>query len=242
MDKAIERFSSVVNQVFSLGLIATESNTSPISLGRTDIGCDLTEQPRINNMLIKLKGQAIQFPDGLCDAITEWVGDCLEIANDVCDDLEQRYVYLTIDNQPVTSGNYQRQEGWHVDGLQGDEVPHKLNNCFQFMWASNTPTEFCKQSFEPRGIDLSKHNLFNALGRQVDSTNCFKINAMHTYLMHCFHVHRSTKAEHDTDRLFLRLYISHCQTTSVRATTNPRIKYPFTPHSTTGLIPEHLSV
>jgi hypothetical protein len=238
----IGRFSNVVNQIFSLGLLATASNDPPIDLGKAHVGCNLSEQPRINNMLIKLKGQPVQLPEGVDGLISDWVEDCLDIANDVCDDMVQRYAYLTIDNQPVTSGSTQRQDGWHLDGLQGDEVPHKLNNCFQFVWVSNTPTEFCKQSFEPSGIDISKHNIFKVLGKQVRNENCFKIKVMHTYLMHCFHAHRATKAMYDTDRLFLRLYISHCPVTSVRATINPRIKYPFKPHVTTGQIPEHLVV
>lgn len=240
MADAIRRFSSVVNQIFSLDLIATASNDSPIDLGESHVECHLSEQPRINNMLIKLKGQSIQLPKGVDNEISNWVRNCLDVADDVCDDMEQRYAYLTIDNQPVISGNSQREEGWHLDGLQGDEVPNKFKNCFQFLWVSNTPTEFCQQSFDPCGMDVSKHNIFKAIGKQVRNENCFKIKSMHTYLMHCFHAHRATKSDCDTDRLFLRLYISHCHVTSVGATINPRIKYPFKPHITTGKIPEHL--
>jgi hypothetical protein len=237
---AISRFSNVVNQIFSLDWIATASNDKPIDMGKSHVESPLSELPRINNMLIKLKGQPVQLPEGVSKGISDWVGSCLNVANDVCDDMEQRYAYLTIDNQPVMSGNSQRSEGWHLDGLQGDEVPNKFNNCFQFLWVSNTPTEFCQQSFEPSGLDVSKHNIFKAIGRQVRYENCFKIKSRHTYLMHCFHAHRATKSACDTDRLFLRLYISHCPVTSVRATLNARIKYPFKPHVTTGQVPEHL--
>lgn len=126
----MNKFSNVVNQIFSLGLVATASNDFPINLGKNNIGCQISKQPRINNMLIKLKGKSVQLPKGIDNNIADWVDNCLVTASDVCDDLEQRYAYLTIDNQPVTSGNYQRQEGWHLDGLQGDEVPNKLKNCF----------------------------------------------------------------------------------------------------------------
>lgn len=240
IDSAISRFSSVVNQVFSIDLARTASNDCPVDLGRSNVGSNLSELPRINNMLIKAKGSTIHLPAGISPAISNWVEDCLEVANGVCDDLSERYAYLTIDNQDVLSGESQRQGGWHLDGLQGDEVKQKLKNCFQFILVSNTPTEFCKQSFNTDGMSVSKHNVFEALGKQVSDENCFKINSMHTYLMHCYHLHRATKSVSNTDRLFLRLYLSHCPVTSVRATINEEIEYPFVPHTTTGKIPEYL--
>lgn len=240
LGKVFERFSSVVNQVFSLDFVSTASNESPIDLGMVELDCCIPEQRRFNNMLIKVGSQPVHLPNWVDNVIAKWVDDCLCISKYVCDDLGQRYVYLTLDNQPVIAGDTQRQDGWHLDGLQGDEVPDKLNNCFQFLWVSNTPTEFCTQSFSAEGIDISRHNVFESLGRQVSDNNCFKINSMHTYLMHCYQLHRATEAVDNTDRLFLRLYVSHCPVTSVNATINDEIEYPFVPHSTTGLIPEHL--
>jgi hypothetical protein len=233
--------SDTVNRLFSINQITTASNSKPINLEKRVIDCNISQQPRINNMLIKSKGQDIVLPDGVDDQIAKWVIDCIKIAGDVCDDIDGRYAYLTIDNKPVRAGGYQREGGWHLDGLQGDEVPSKLKNCFQFIWVSNTPTEFCIQSFDPKGIDISNDNVFKALGHQVKSENCFKINPSSTYLMHCFHVHRATASERDTQRLFLRLYLSHCPVTSVKASINHKIKYPFVYHSTTGEIPRHLN-
>ena len=240
-DEDIVEFSKLINQTFQLSLASKASNTLPLDLGVTFINKQQLKETQINNLLIKSKGESIQIPDLIDSSITLWINECLKVASRVCNDLEQRYAYLTIDNKAVKKGRTQRQGGWHIDGLQGDEVPKKLNNCFQFILVSNTPTEFCKQTFDVSEINISKDNVFKALSKQINSENNTEINNMHTYLMHCFHVHRASKSKQNTERLFLRLYLSHCPVTNNQATLNPKIKYPFVPHSTTGQIPSHLT-
>lgn len=240
MNKILKEFSCVVNQPFSLGLISTASNTLPIEVSSEDVLCSFAELSRVNNMLVKVGAQPLIVPDGIAASVVDWMKRCLGVAGEVCGDIDERYVYLTVDNKPVGLGESQRVGGWHLDGLQGDEVPEKLNNCFQFLWVSDVPTEFCKQSFDSNGLDVSKHNIFDSLGSQVEDKNCFTIKAKQTYLMHCYHLHRATQATKDTERLFLRLYISHCPVTRKGATINPLIEYPFTPHVASGEIPSHL--
>jgi hypothetical protein len=241
MFDALSDFKSTIAQTFSLSLLARAANTQPINLGRHNVTNDRQNQSRMNNLLIKTKQSALTMPDNLDPSIQPWITSCLQTAEKVCADVAQRYVYLTVDNKPNESGQTQRAGGWHIDGLQGDEVSTKAKTCFQFLWVNNTPTEFCPQPFETDHINLSKINVFNALAKQVDNSNNITIKPNHTYLMHCYHVHRATQAEQTGERLFLRLYLSHCPVTSKEATLNPNIEYPFIPHTTEGTIPSHLT-
>lgn len=240
MPPSFKPFSDIVEQPFDLRLLQSAANNAPIDLGKHQLDCDIRYQPRVNNMLIKHQHSEVSLPASLSPVIADWVMQHINTAHHVASDISKRYIYLTLDNAPVQQSHTQREGGWHLDGLQGAEVPNKFNNCFQFLWVSNTPTEFCTQAFNVNDLNINTHNIFKAIERQVKPENCYTINTQHTYLMHCYHAHRATPSAHSGERLFLRLYFSHCPVTSQRATLNPDITYPFIPHTTTGAVPEHL--
>lgn len=52
-------------------------------------------------------------------SVVNWVKRCLGVAGEVCSGIDGRYVYLTIDDKSVESGESQRVCGWHLDSLQG---------------------------------------------------------------------------------------------------------------------------
>lgn len=241
MNTEIKKYYNVINNKFSLSYLSTASTIKPLSLQKNIVISDIFKLPRVNNMLIKTQGNNLNIPFYLDSGIINWINYCLDFSKNVCNDLENRYVYLTIDNKTVLNGESQREDGWHLDGLQGDEVPVKLNNCFQFIYVTENPTEFCIQPFSYKNLNLSSHNIFKKLGQQVNNENIYSINLNTTYLMNSYQLHRAIKSTKDTTRLFLRLYISHCPITSVLATINPNINYPFKPHSTKGKIPSHLT-
>lgn len=53
-----------------------------------------------------------------------------------------RYLYLTIDTLFVNAGETQRTPGWHVDCMQGDEVPIKKPSQLTFSWCDTLPMEY----------------------------------------------------------------------------------------------------
>jgi len=153
---------------------------------------------------------------------------------------DDRYCYVTIDTKQVKAGESQRDFGWHINGLQGDEVSNKKPADFQFIWSDKIPTKFCTQEFDITGLNLSKHNVFNWLGRQTLEEKCYLLEAEKIYLMNAYHVHTATKSDQDTNRNFVRVSFTNTPITSIRMSVNNDISYDYEIHKTTGAIPKHL--
>ncbi len=193
---------------------------------------------RVNHMLVKNPHGHFVIPKCISAKVSELINRCFENAkaNGIAD-VDSRYVYLTYDNADVEPGKTQREPGYHIDGMQGDEVPEKVNACFQYIWTSGLPTVFCNQAFDAGGLDPSVHNYFTSLSGQVDETKTFEIKSGSVYFMNPYMVHRGQVARVLTKRVFLRVYFSHLPITSAKATINPDIDYLFAAHSSTGNIP-----
>ena len=153
---------------------------------------------------------------------------------------ENRYAYLTVDTRPVKAGETQRAPGWHIDCVQGDEVPVKQSGNIAFSWCDALPTEYAHQRFDMRGCNISKHNVFKWLDAQVDPESIKEIATNSIMLMNTYCVHRAKVAEADTKRRYVRLSYTHVPITNKRVHINPEIEYDYPVHSTTGEIPDHL--
>lgn len=196
---------------------------------------------RVNHYLIKSNNSDVfQFGQLKDNSITDFVKTCISKCQEMNLNTFDRYCYITIDQKKVQPGQSQRDFGWHIDGLQGDEVANKELADFQFIWADQTPTKFCTQVFNVSGLDVSVHNVFNWLGKQVEDQFCYILNKNTIYLMNSYHVHTATRADVETYRKFVRLSFTLTPITSVKMTKNDTIEYNYPIHQTTGNIPRHL--
>ena len=198
-------------------------------------------EERFLNYLVKPKNSgllAIGDLKVLRPALTQALNSALQILGR--GERNSRYMYVTFDQGMVMPGDSLRTGGWHTDGLQGDEVTVKRPGDFQLLWSDNLPTEYAKQGFDVSGLDVSRHNVFNWLSKQVkeDKIRPFPTNrfvAHNSYL-----VHRSAVAKVPTYRRFIRISFTHIPITSETMTINPSIDYDYEIHTTSGEIPSHL--
>lgn len=234
-----EQFRNEVSRPFSLHIL--QRGHRPIELG--NIVYKPTHTSRVNHLLIKLKhSDEIILPEGTDPEIARFIQNCVDCSKANGLPIRNRFVYLTIDNKFVKKGESQRTKGWHLDGLQGEEVPVKTPACYQYVWMNKLPFRFTTQDFLIHGLDLSRHNIFDSLGAQVYPESVASVKANQLYLMNPYLLHQAAIADEDTiDRLFMRVYVSELPITSVKMTINPHIQYPYKVHSTTGQIPANLS-
>ena len=225
-------------QTFSLDTF--KEKFSPDKMCNFYLQDDLHNEKRLNHYLVKQPNDNCFYVEGLHDNLKQFIYVCFYQALQNISDTNKRYVYLTFDNEPVKAGDSQRVHGLHIDGLQGDEVPEKVSNCFQFICFDSLPTLFADQTFKTNNLCLSKDNIFDALGSQVNKNNVYHTKENTIYFMNPYMVHTADKSNKDCKRLFVRLYFSHLPITSIKATINPNIDYNFKPHTTSGDIPKHL--
>ncbi len=231
-------FKIEVNKDFNLSFL--KSNRFPIKI--SELNLNLNDIQRVNHYMIK-SNDSTQFIYGIFeqnDTINKYISICLDYLKQNNIEYNDRYCYITIDNKNIKGGESQRDFGWHIDGMQGNEVATKQLADYQFIWTDETPTKFCNQMFDIHDIDPSKHNVFKKLGRQVYGENCFIINKNTIYLMNPYLLHTATKSEKDIFRNFIRLSFTNTPITSIKMTVNKNIIYNYKIHQTTGNIPANL--
>lgn len=235
-----EQFRAETKRPFTLH--ALKKGRKPIEVGPTEYKPEKTV--RLNHFMVKVKySDEIILPEEMDLEIKRFVHECLSMAKCTGLPYNNRYAYLTVDNKPIKAGQTQRTPGWHLDGLQGEEVPVKVPACYEFIWVNKLPFEYTTQDFEIYGLNTHEHNIFDSLGSQVYDDSIEQIKANCLYLMNPYLLHRAVAANEDiTDRLFFRLYVSELPITSTKMSINPLIEYPYAIHTTTGSIPNNLSV
>jgi hypothetical protein len=197
---------------------------------------------RVNHYMIKSNSSNDYFYGELeqYDEIKSFVKICTEESQKLGLDTYDRYCYLTIDQKQVEPGTSQREFGWHIDGLQGKEVEEKKPADYQFIWCDATPTRFCTQTFDISGLDVTVHNVFKWLSKQVKEKLCYLLQKNKIYLMNAYHLHSATKAESITYRKFIRVSFTMTPITSIKMTINSDISYNYKIHVTSGDIPKQL--
>ena len=178
---------------------------------------------------------------GAATPLENHVKESLAAAEAIGIHTRERYVYLTADFGLVEPNSTLRTPGWHCDGLQGDEVPVKKGSDFMTLWSAAIPTEYVIQPFDMHGVDISVHNIFNALALQVGERQVRQMRANCIYRCSSYLVHRSAVVAEPVQRRFVRVSVSHIPVTSVKMTPNPDIEYGYLIHTTTGEIPAHLA-
>jgi hypothetical protein len=196
---------------------------------------------RINQCLVKPRNaDCVELGPFENPAALQLINECVAVCEQLGLGWRERYLYLTIDTQPVEAGHTQRIPGWHFDDLQGPDIINKMPGGFLFVGASSLPTEFALQSFNTDGVDDRVHNVFNWCARQVDDRFITPQWPGSIALLSAYDVHRAVPAITSGPRVFVRLLFTHCALTSRKTTLNPRMSYDHIPHQTNGLIPAHL--
>lgn len=155
-------------------------------------------------------------------------------------DIRERYCYITVDQGWVEPGQALRQPGWHLDGLQGDEVATKVPGDIKFIWSDTLPTQFTDQGFDTNGLDVSKHNVFKWIEDRVDPSRVFCKDNNNLLAITSYHPHAAGIATERVYRRFVKVSYSYVPITSTRMTINPGIVYDYECHITKGEIPAHL--
>ena len=229
-------FVKEVNEVFDLKNL--ETGRVPIKVREKKFG----EFPtRVNHYCVKLPNADPQwgiFKDN--QEIKDHVTELIEFTYGLGVQTSDRYIFITMDKGIVKPNNTLRDPGWHVDGFQGDEVPEKVAVGLQYLWSDSLPTLFYSEGFSIDGLDMSKHNVFNWLGRQVDEQYVLSSEANTVYAINAYQCHKPQVATVETPRKFLRVSFTKTPITSVKMTINEDVLYDYPIHTTTGNIPKHL--
>lgn len=237
---SVHKLREQVNREFDLSQLSTSNE--PIWTHNFSLPVDFPREQRVNHFMIKSPVSCMELDQFNNTPIAEFVNLCLIEAKRLGLSIEDRYIYLTLDQGKVNKSQTLRDPGWHIDGLQGEEVPVKKLADFQFIWTNALPTVFAVKPFNIDGIDLSKHNVFTWVSRQIeekeDTIISFPPGAV--VLMNQYHVHRASEAHESLFRTFIRLSFTQTPVTSIKMTVNPSIQYNYKYHQTAGDIPKNL--
>lgn len=228
-----------INRPFDLRFFRKESE--PIIIRRFDFDRDEFGQYKCLHLLIQQDGKRLHLPEELEDKmdLKEFIG----ITQHEVRKFDFMYCYLTIDTTYVKAGQTQRTPGWHVDGLQGDEVPTKYPSDITFTWCDRLPPEVAVQSFDlPDHVNLSEYNIFECLSILVQNDRIGKLAPKTIYAMDSYCVHRGSIAPANMPRTFIRVSYTHIPVTSTKMTINPKMPYNYEIHTTTGNIPKDLKI
>lgn len=130
--------------------------------------------------------------------------------------------YLTVDVKDVTVGEQQRHGGLHVDGFQGERITEKTKVTRNYVGTTNGGTQFWNQPFVV--ADPQRFNVFEGFDLQregkpvIASPDCF-------YFMDAYMVHESGYADHDGERVFIRLTYDMKIFDRLGNTHNPNLSY-----------------
>lgn len=233
-EEALAQFKSDVNAPFDLKRLSKERR--PIDMGAWQF--ERFPIWRVNNYLLRSNdGTVFDYGDISEPEIREFVDYVMIKMSALGLSCEDRYCYITIDQGWIEPGKTLRQSGWHIDGMQGNEVPTKKPTDFQFIWSDCLPTRFAPQGFDTEGLDPSIHNVFSRLDRQVDPDKIMQPEASHIQLMNGYHVHEAATTTKRVYRRFIRVSFTHLPITSTSMTMNPAAAYNYPCHTTSGQIP-----
>jgi hypothetical protein len=234
----VERLQQDVASPFDLDRL--QIRRSPIRVASIDLARQLWPH-RINQCLVKRRGSdAIELGPFDSPALAAHIDACIAVADTLSLDWQSRYLYVTVDTEPVLRGATQRVPGWHFDDLQGEDIVEKQPGGFLFVATSCLPTEFALQPFRTDGLDPARHNVFRWCDRQVRANAVVALWPQALALLSAYDVHRGVAATEPMPRVFVRLLFTHCALTSGKTTVNPGIDYDHAPHTTNGQIPAHL--
>lgn len=198
------------------------------------------ENIRVNHFCVK-KPYSSYYSGNLSLQINALIYKTLIFLKENSIDTNSYYCYITIDSKDVNFGSTQRDDGWHIDGMQGDEISNKTMSDITFTISNNLPTLFVKQKFNINGFNSSKHNLFKWVSRQINEENIIQSQTHKVYLMNAYCVHKAmVNLKQKQSRFFVRISFTKTPITSKKMTINPLMTYDYPIHTTSGNIPDYL--
>lgn len=180
--------------------------SKPTPLGQPDGEYHIRRNPEMLFYLylpIKLRDQSASIPKILkavpprLKPFKQVIEQCLEAERwRFGGNYQDKYVYLTIKTLFVTPEYIGGRPGWHTDGFGTEDT--------NYIWASDTPTEFCVQDFD---VSTDEHKSINDMTEQARTKN---IKTYGTQLVRITpdDVHRCPVVESPRLRTFFRLSIS----------------------------------
>jgi hypothetical protein len=158
---------------------------------------------------IKFPGSDFRLPREYAQwaSVVQRVADAERALNARCYD--EYYCYLTLRRERVPRGGQGHYAPCHVDGFQGARWSPKVRTNHTYTITNALPTVYFLQPFDLRPLDLSRHDAFWEMNRQVALTR--SAHAWNDYpdfalmLMDAYCVHIAMDAPEDTERVWLRL-------------------------------------
>lgn len=140
-------------------------------------------------------------------------------------DFNNYYAYITIDQGNVTAGEYQRNPGCHIDGLQPARLKQKKPINRSYIAYDCVPPTFFAQSFKMDHLDEAEDDFFFAIDDQVEESGALFFDPMQIILTNAYSVHRSERSDADQYRTFFRLTFSVMKFDRYGNTHNPMFDY-----------------
>ncbi len=167
----------------------------------TDDGLYLEDMP------IKFPGSEYRVPKIIWDNFGDLLIQQMELEKAVNPDIDDQYVYLTIQQGMVKPKTTQRPPGTHIDGFQKPIIVPQIAQ-HQISVTNTLPTIFYAAAAKPETTGLVKKEFFKALAQDCEGQPTFSPQPYEIHLLNAYCPHRPDKATQEAFRTFVRFSIS----------------------------------
>ncbi|MDP3277190.1 MAG: hypothetical protein Q8Q09_18520 [Deltaproteobacteria bacterium] len=181
---------------------ALDSHARALFVARSDARNVLDLPIKFPGSDVRLPMEYAQFAPAIQRAVdVEWA------LNSQC--FDEYYAYLTVRRERVPAGGQGHYAPCHVDGFQGARWTPTVRANHTYTVTNALPTMYFVQPFDLTALDLSKHDVFWEMNRQVAATHAeFGVTDYGDFelmLMDAYCVHIAVDAPVETERVWLRL-------------------------------------
>ncbi|MCR4295251.1 MAG: hypothetical protein NUW21_06930, partial [Elusimicrobia bacterium] len=180
------------------------------------------------NMPVKMPGTEIKVPEEL-GQFREFLQKIIDHEKTVNPEMDDFYMYLTVDQHAVKHGTTHRRPGIHIDGVQGARYEVKLPPEHLYSASDRLGTVFYDQPFDLTKLDPAKQHVHAELERQAKETHARATPDFDIAFWDSYSVHRADVAKEDFMRTFIRVEFSKKQYDSEGDTHNPLFEYDWKP-------------
>ncbi len=193
-----------VGRVWDIDSLATVREPVVIASVADRIKFSNPKSIRILDMPIKFPGEDYRLPLETIQFIAT-IQSIIDYEHSINTNVDDYYVYLTVDQGFIKDGEIQRRQGCHVDGFQGARVTKKLPINRSYVVSDEVPTAFYIQPFHVEQLDDRYHNFFLAFDNQAQPDKVWHPRPYDIVLMDAFTVHKAEVTPRPIYRTFLRL-------------------------------------
>ncbi len=214
---------SELNKPFDLARFAKVRRPLPIQELRLFTGW-LPAPYVIWTMLLKMPGTDYRLPFEL-DALGQLVQTCADIEQAVNPDIDDCYVYITVDRSHVIRGERQRSAGAHSDGIQGPRFRPKLPADHTYVWTDMAPPRFFTHPFDFSGLSPDKDWLDRHFAEQLNRNRSEVIDTHTLVMADSYCVHEAMATDREGIRTFVRINVSRMRYDRLGNTLNAMFNY-----------------